>query len=321
MNPITRFFVPAALAAALFAQTQTQDKAADPAISARLKPVREVVAALGEVEVTLIVEVKRDTTLDPTVLSGTNLTVKVNDKEGKPIVQKVPGELKVSGGLRIERTFKFQAPDVPETGGKLALVTISWPDLPGATTTVRVAPDPGKIDLAKLDYAKTQVVLLTNFGEMTVGFRHDKAPKHVENFIKLSKEGFYNGTKFHRVVKNFMIQGGCPNTREGAKGMPGTGNPGYTVNAEFNDIRHERGVLSMARSSDPNSAGSQFFVLHGTAPHLDQQYSAFGQLVSGLETLDRIANIPVRQQPQGEMSAPTEPVHLYQAIVLPAFKQ
>jgi peptidyl-prolyl cis-trans isomerase B (cyclophilin B) len=156
---------------------------------------------------------------------------------------------------------------------------------------------------------------------MTVGFRPDKAPNHVKNFVKLAKEGFYDGTKFHRVVKGFMIQGGCPNTREGAKGMPGTGNPGYSVNAEFNDIRHERGVLSMARSQDPNSAGSQFFVLHGTAPHLDNQYSAFGQLVSGLDTLDKIASVPVRQQPQGgETSAPVEPVHLHQAVVLPAFK-
>ena len=122
-----------------------------------------------------------------------------------------------------------------------------------------------------------------------VEFWPDVAPNHVRNFLKLAQSGFYDGTAFHRVIKNFMIQGGCPNTKEGATGEPGTGDPGYRIPAEFNDVKHVRGILSMARSSDPNSAGCQFFVMHGEAPGLNGQYTAFGQLESGLETLDKIA--------------------------------
>src|SRR5690606_12636313 len=114
-----------------------------------------------------------------------------------------------------------------------------------------------------------------------------------------------------------MLQGGCPNTKEGDTGIPGTGNPGYTLKAEFNDVKHERGVLSMARSSHPDSAGSQFFIMHGKAPHLDGQYSAFGILESGFDTLDRIAEVRVRPNESGEPSMPVEPVHLHAAIVLP----
>jgi peptidyl-prolyl cis-trans isomerase B (cyclophilin B) len=156
---------------------------------------------------------------------------------------------------------------------------------------------------------------------MVVRFWPDKAPKHVRNFIKLSKEGFYDGTKFHRVIKDFMIQGGCPNTKEGATGRPGTGSPGYTVPAEFNkDIRHVKGVLSMARSSDPNSAGCQFFVCHGDASSLDGSYSAFGTLDAGYDTLEKIVNVRVEPNDMGEPSSPVEPVHLYAAVVLPVKK-
>ncbi|HPF15930.1 MAG TPA: peptidylprolyl isomerase, partial [Planctomycetota bacterium] len=134
-----------------------------------------------------------------------------------------------------------------------------------------------------------RAILETSAGSMTIEFRPDKAPGHVENFLKLAREGFYNGTRFHRVIPGFMIQGGDPNTKEGAKGAWGTGGPGYQIKAEFNDIHHERGVLSMARSQDPNSAGSQFFLCHGEAGFLDKQYTAFGHLVEGLGTLDAIA--------------------------------
>jgi len=117
------------------------------------------------------------------------------------------------------------------------------------------------------------------------------APISVENFIKLAGSGFYNGLIFHRVIPGFMIQGGCPD------GI-GTGGPGWTIKGEFaangvkNDLRHERGVLSMARAMDPDSAGSQFFIMHETSPHLDGQYAAFGKVISGMEVVDRIAETP-----------------------------
>lgn len=119
----------------------------------------------------------------------------------------------------------------------------------------------------------------------------DIAPATVENFIKLVKEGFYDGLIFHRVIPGFMIQGGCP---EGT----GMGGPGYTIKGEFssngvtNNLKHARGVISMARAMDPNSAGSQFFIMHQDAPHLDGQYAAFGRVVEGMDVVDEIASVP-----------------------------
>lgn len=132
------------------------------------------------------------------------------------------------------------------------------------------------------------VVMKTNFGDIVLGFLPEKAPGHVDNFKKLAKSGFYDGLKFHRVIPGFMIQGGCPNTRQGATGHPGTGGPGYQIPAEFNDVDHQRGILSMARSQHPDSAGSQFFIMVKHSPHLNQQYSAFGYVISGMEVADQI---------------------------------
>jgi peptidyl-prolyl cis-trans isomerase B (cyclophilin B) len=160
-----------------------------------------------------------------------------------------------------------------------------------------------------------QAVLKTSFGEMTVAFWPDVAPKTVENFKKLARDGFYNGTAFHRIIKGFMVQGGCPNTKEGKGGMPGTGGPGYTIKAEFNPKSHVKGVLSMARSSHPDSAGSQFFICHGDAKFLDKQYTAFGELVSGVEVLEKIANVPTSGS---ERSTPVERVALESVTIVPA---
>ena len=146
----------------------------------------------------------------------------------------------------------------------------------------------------------------TTAGAMTFEFFTDKAPGHVENFVKLAEKGFYDGTGFHRVIKGFMIQGGCP------KG-DGTGGPGYTIKAEFNDVHHARGVLSMARSQNPDSAGCQFFVCHGDAGFLDRQYTAFGKLVEGDDTLEKIATAPV--QPGGEKSKPVTPVKITKVTI------
>jgi peptidyl-prolyl cis-trans isomerase B (cyclophilin B) len=160
-----------------------------------------------------------------------------------------------------------------------------------------------------------QAVIKTSSGEMTVAFWPDVAPKTVENFKKLARAGFYDGTAFHRIIKGFMIQGGCPNTKEGQSGMPGTGGPGYMIKAEFNAKAHVRGVLSMARSSSPDSAGSQFFICHGDARFLDRQYTAFGELVSGVDVLEKIANVPTSGP---EKSTPVARVALESVRIVPA---
>lgn len=146
----------------------------------------------------------------------------------------------------------------------------------------------------------------TTAGSMKLEFFPDKAPGHVENFLKLAEKGFYDGTVFHRTIAGFMIQGGCP---EGS----GTGGPGYKIKAEFNDTPHVRGILSMARSSDPNSAGSQFFICHGDARFLDKQYTAFGKLVDGDDTLEKIATAPTVRG--GENSKPVKPVKINKVTV------
>lgn len=135
------------------------------------------------------------------------------------------------------------------------------------------------------------VVIQTNHGRIVVKFFPDKAPGHVANFQKLASEGFYDGTKFHRVIPSFMIQGGDPNTKDQPRELHGTGGPGYSIDAEFNDIPHTPGILSMARSSNPNSAGSQFFIMHERSPHLDRQYSVFGQVIEGMDVVEVIVHL------------------------------
>ena len=134
------------------------------------------------------------------------------------------------------------------------------------------------------------IIEVEKFGTIEVELYKDVAPISVDNFVKLANKGFYNGLTFHRIIRGFMIQGGCP------KGN-GTGGPGYTIKGEFaangvnNPIKHERGVISMARAMDPNSAGSQFFIVHQAAPHLDGQYAAFGKVIKGIEVVDAIASV------------------------------
>lgn len=138
-------------------------------------------------------------------------------------------------------------------------------------------------------------IIQTSEGTMVLEFWPDVAPGHVENFKKLARQGFYDGTCFHRVIKGFMIQGGDPLTKDQAmQSRWGTGGPGHNIKAEFNDKAHERGVLSMARSQDPNSAGSQFFICHAAARFLDRQYTAFGRLTQGDDVLEKIATTPTQ---------------------------
>jgi len=137
------------------------------------------------------------------------------------------------------------------------------------------------------------VLIKTKFGDMEVVLFPELAPKHVESFLKLAKSGFYNGTIFHRIIPGFMIQGGDPNTKDPSKVRSyGQGGPGYTLPAEFNKVPHEKGILSAARTADPNSAGSQFFIMVDKAPHLDNQYTVFGEVVKGIEVADTIVNQP-----------------------------
>lgn len=138
-----------------------------------------------------------------------------------------------------------------------------------------------------------RAILKTKFGEMEIVLFPDLAPKHVESFVKLAKSGFFNGTIFHRVIPGFMIQGGDPLTKDPSnRSKYGTGGPGYTLPAEFSRVPHEKGILSAARTADPNSAGSQFFIMVDKAPHLDGQYTIFGEVVKGLELADTIVNQP-----------------------------
>jgi peptidyl-prolyl cis-trans isomerase B (cyclophilin B) len=162
-------------------------------------------------------------------------------------------------------------------------------------------------------------VIKTTHGEITLAFWPDVAPKTVENFKTLAKKGFYDGTCFHRIVQGFMVQGGDPLTKDPAQESRwGTGDPGYKLKAEFNEKPHVRGVISMARSQDPNSAGSQFFICLGDARFLDRQYTAFGQLVKGDDVLAKLGAVPTVRGSGSEKSKPTERVGVESIKIVPA---
>ena len=165
------------------------------------------------------------------------------------------------------------------------------------------------------DYANTLATLQTDAGDITIRFFHDKAPKHVENFIDLASKNFYDGTFFHRVIPGFMIQGGDPNTKKadasqyGVGGNVVNGKP-VTLKSEFNDISHKRGIVSMARSSDPNSASSQFFIVVKDSPFLDNQYTAFGEVVSGMDVADKIVSAA-----RNARDLPNQPIHIKRILI------
>ena len=148
------------------------------------------------------------------------------------------------------------------------------------------------LSLTAVVSAQEIAVIETKFGKIEVQFFEDKAPGHVKNFKDLAKKGFYDGTIFHRVIPGFMIQGGDPNTKNDDRSNHGMGGPGYSIKAEFNDTPHKRGILSMARSQDPNSAGSQFYIVVKDSAFLDRKYTAFGKVLSGMTVADQIVNAP-----------------------------
>jgi peptidyl-prolyl cis-trans isomerase B (cyclophilin B) len=180
-----------------------------------------------------------------------------------------------------------------------------------ATGGRAIAADPAPMGKASAAGGGPRAIVKTKFGEMEIKFFPDKAPRHVENFITLAKSGFYDKTIFHRVIPGFMIQGGDPNTKDpNKKETYGMGGPSHRLKAEFNDIPHKRGILSMARTSDPNSAGSQFFIVVKDSNFLDGQYTVFGEVTKGMEVADQIVN-----QPRDARDLPAERVEMTVKIV------
>ncbi len=176
-----------------------------------------------------------------------------------------------------------------------------------------------KEEKAPMNTSNEVAVIKTNEGEMVVQFWTDAAPNTIENFKKLARQGFYDGTIFHRIVKGFMIQGGDPNSKDPAKESTyGQGDPGYKIKAEFNNHSHDRGVISMARGPDPDSAGSQFFICLAPVRRLDGQYTTFGKLIKGADVLEKIGDTPVTNNGMGEVSKPTKRIVIESVKIMPA---
>ncbi len=177
---------------------------------------------------------------------------------------------------------------------------------PGASDAAEKAPAP-KVETSN----GPRAIIKTKFGEIELKLLSELAPKHVENFVKLAKEGFYNGTIFHRVIPGFMIQGGDPNTKDSLKkDAYGQGGPGYTVKAEFSDTPHKRGIVSMARANDPDTAGSQFFIVVEDSRFLDRKYTVFGEVTKGIGVADKIVGLP-----RNERDLPNERVEMTVTIL------
>jgi peptidyl-prolyl cis-trans isomerase B (cyclophilin B) len=275
---------------------------------------RSLVPANATVQLQLTLQATADVEVPAQLMNGHRLRITCDELPPQQVEQAGKGgAAMLTAGSKLERVLSF-----PVTGwlpandlDRIHRVFVAWEGMAGVGCDFKVAPDTSKLTVAQLDLTKTQVVLVTSAGDMTLSFRPDKAPNHCDNFVKLCLQGFYDGIRFHRVIKGFMIQSGCPNTRdEDKKEQWGSGGPGYTINDERSDLRHLRGTLSMARTSQPNTGGSGFFIVHKDSPQLDGQYSAFGNLEAGADVLDRIANGLVLGD------RPTQPVMLYTAIVM-----
>ncbi len=204
------------------------------------------------------------------------------------------GEVKISSSPPPDAEKKAETKSPPAVSTSAAATAV-------AATNKEPTPT---MNPAPADNTEVAVIKTTQ-GEMVAEFWPEVAPKTVENFKTLVRKGFYDGTCFHRIIKGFMIQGGDPLTKDPSKeAMWGTGDPGYKIDAEFNDRKHVRGVLSMARSMDPNSAGCQFFICLDAAPNLDRQYTTFGKLIKGEDVLLKIGDTPCGPGGRGEMSKP-----------------
>ncbi len=187
-----------------------------------------------------------------------------------------------------------------------ALVTIITVALVWSAGPAAIGADNPKMGKSAAKGGTARAIIKTKFGDMEIRFFEDRAPKHVENFLTLAKKGFYDGTIFHRVIPGFMIQGGDPNTKDlNKKEAYGMGGPGHMVKAEFNDTPHKRGIVSMARAQDPDSAGSQFFIVVEDSRFLDNKYTAFGEVVTGIGVADKIVS-----QPRDKRDNPLERIEM-----------
>lgn len=231
-------------------------------------------------------------------VNGKALARKGNDQKiTLPEGAKLTLDIDLTELIEVEGSFELSYANDPE--GVKPQAVHSWELAPADLDFAAMGPE---------ELAKYNVVIATTSGDLVCEFWPDVAPNHVRNFLDLSASGFYDGIRFHRVIPNFMIQGGCPNTKDKPAATWGMGSGPRTLQAEFNDRKHVRGVLSMARGGrDVNSASSQFFVMHATARHLDNQYSAFGKLLSGYEALDRIVTTPGSPLPGGNGTRPEDP--------------
>jgi cyclophilin family peptidyl-prolyl cis-trans isomerase len=196
----------------------------------------------------------------------------------------------------------------PATDTATTTTTETSASTPAATTATPAAT--GTEEKPMSQYENKVAELHTSAGEIDIRFFPDVAPNHVKNFLDLAQKGFYNGTKFHRVIPGFMIQGGDPNTISGDPSTWGTGGSPSNVKAEFNSVSHKRGIVSMARSQDPNSASSQFFIVVADSPFLDNQYTVFGQVTKGMDIADKIVSAP-----KGAQDRPNNPIAITSVVV------
>jgi peptidyl-prolyl cis-trans isomerase B (cyclophilin B) len=201
----------------------------------------------------------------------------------------------------------------------MSLVSMKFLVVLAALLSAGVFAAEEKKETSPMSNSNEVAVIKTNEGDMVVQFWSDAAPNTIDNFKKLARQGFYNDTIFHRIVKGFMIQGGDPNSKDPAKESTyGAGGPGYKIKAEFNNHSHDRGVISMARGPDPDSAGSQFFICLAPVRRLDGQYATFGKLIKGDDVLEKIGDTPVEPNAQGEMSKPTKRIVIESVKIVPA---
>jgi peptidyl-prolyl cis-trans isomerase B (cyclophilin B) len=279
------------------------------------------------------IEVQQPSAVDFGLLDGSKLQLFVDKTELGPLLpapegaeQRKPWRLGAGAAIQLRLPLDIESIlerySLSTRPGKVHRLSVQAMGDKATRSEFVIVCRPSALTVADLDLPKTRVALVTNFGTMLVGLRPDKAPKTAENFVKLANQGFYDGTRFHRVVQNFMIQGGDPNTKDSDPSNDGAGGPGYKIPDEFSDLTHQRGVLSMANLGSPNTGGSQFFVMHARRPDLDGRYAAFGQLVEGLDTLDRIAAVPTIGQMRNprERSRPTTDVTLVRAVVVPTLR-
>ena len=246
----------------------------------------------------------------------TNDETNPNDRNDKcPTSNSViPSEVEESLVI-IKRCRNFARHDI----ALVPFVSMKFSILLAALLSAVVVAAEEKKEAFPMNTSNEVAVIKTSEGEMVVQFWTDAAPNTIENFKKLARQGFYDGTIFHRIVKDFMIQGGDPNSKDPAKeNSYGQGGPGYQIKAEFNDHPHDRSVISMARSSDPDSAGSQFFICLAPVHRLDHQYTTFGKLIKGEDVLEKIGNTPVERNAQGEPSKPTKRIVIESIKIVPA---